>query len=147
MIEPQGRCQMCSSSQPNIMNAQCDLLIPNLKNPETIALVKENIEHTSGGTSPHHGNVLKLGFKKAFERKKWERDALLRCSNIKCDWCWESVPYSSVGSGVYCPRCSYDPPGGGTDNGDSGISRRYYMHCANCGRSLISHSASCAWDR
>jgi hypothetical protein len=52
------------------MEMQCDLLVRNLKNPKTIALVKENIRHISDGSSSHCAGTLDLVLEKAFQPKK-----------------------------------------------------------------------------
>ena len=57
-------------SREELMETQCDLVIANLKDPKTIALVRENIKDFSSGSSPYRADVLRLGLKKAFELKK-----------------------------------------------------------------------------
>jgi len=60
---------------------QCDLLISDFKNPKTIALVKENIEHISDGSLPHRADSLKLALKKAFTQRNGVK---LQCYNRSC---------------------------------------------------------------
>ena len=52
---------------------QGDLLIPNLKNPKTVALLKENIRHIPDGSLSHCASALNLVFNSAFELKKKKR--------------------------------------------------------------------------
>jgi len=114
------------------MEMQCDLLISDFRNPTTITLMQDNIERISDGSSSHYARALKLGFKKALEFKKRESSVLLRCSNPSCGWHSDPVTYSSVGSNVYCPRCSiysYGP--------------RYYTQCTGCGNQRTSNNPSC----
>ena len=106
---------------------ECDLLISNFKNPKTVALMQESIGHISDGSSSHCASALKLGFKKAFELKKRESGVLLRCSNYNCGWYSNPVPYSSVGSNIYCPQCR----------------RNRYMQCVGCGYQRTSNYVSC----
>ena len=121
------------------MEMQCDLLISDFRNPTTITLMQENIEHISDGSSSHCAGALKLGFKKAFELKKRERSVLLRCSNSNCSWHSNPVTYSSVGSNVYCPGCS--------NNAYSGCSccrpPSYQMQCVGCGSQRTGDYTSC----
>ena len=63
---------MRSFSQEKIVDTQRDILTSNLKNPKTIALMKENIGNMSDRSSPRCAGALKLGFEKAFELKKRE---------------------------------------------------------------------------
>ena len=58
-----------SFSQEEVLEVECELLISNFKTAKTIDLVDENIRHISNGSSPHSTNALKLGLKKAFNRK------------------------------------------------------------------------------
>ena len=105
------------------MDMQCDILISNLKNPKTIALMKENIENMSDGSSPHCASALKLGFKKAFELKKRKISVQLRCSNDDCEWHDSPVSHSSIGSNTYCPNCNRNP---------RNRRGRYYRQCTGC---------------
>ena len=108
--------QTCPFSQEKIVDMQCDILISNLKNPKTIALMKENIGNMSDGSSSYCGGALKLGFKKAFELKKQERSAQLQlkkreegvklqCSSQFCGWRKQPVSYLTVGSNPRCSKC------------------------------------------
>jgi len=117
-----------SFRQYEIMDMQCDLLISDFRDPTTITLVQENIGRISHGSSSHHASALKLGFKKALEFKKREGRALLRCFNSSCRWHSNPVSYSSVGSNIYCTRCS---------------NYRYYMQCTGCGNQRTSNNPSC----
>ena len=111
---------------------QCGLLVSDFQDPKTIALAKENIRRISDGSSPHCGNALKLGLKKAFELKKKKKQpagVLLRCSNSSCTWRSSPVLYSSVGSNTYCPNCNY--------------SGSYYLECVSCGYQRTSSYTSC----
>jgi len=116
------------------MDMQCDLLISDLRNPTTIALMQENIGNISDGSSPNCAGALKLGFDKAFELKKREGRVLLQCSNQNCSWHSNPVSYWSVGSETYCPRC----PGYEYD-----CYTRYYYQCAGCGYQRSSNNPSC----
>jgi len=117
-----------AASQEKVMEMQCDLLISNFKNPKTIALVKEKIEHISDGSSPHCATALKLGFKKAFELK-W--GVGLRCTYGSCQWYNNHLSYSSVGSNTYCQNCNR-----------RGWGNRY-LRCAGCGYNRTSNYQSC----
>ena len=48
------------------MEMQCDFLVKNMKDPKTIALVKENIRRISDGSSSHCAGALGLILEKAF---------------------------------------------------------------------------------
>ena len=112
------------------MERQCDLLISNFKDPKNIALVKENIRHIPDGSLSHSAGALNLVFKKAVELKKKKRQppgVKLRCSNGYCSWNKNPVPYSSLGSNIYCTCCR-----GG-----------YYMQCVSCGCSRHGAYLSC----
>ena len=52
------------------MEVQCDILVPELKSPKTITLVKENIRRMSDGSSSHCASALNLVLEKAFKLKK-----------------------------------------------------------------------------
>lgn len=54
-------------SQKEILEMQCDVLVPDLKSPKTITLVKENIRRISDGSSSHCASALNLVLEKAFE--------------------------------------------------------------------------------
>ena len=110
---------------------QCDILISNLKDPKTIALMKENIGNMSDGSSPHCAGALKLGFKKAFKLKKRERGVKLQCTNLNCGWNSTPTSYSSVGSNVFCSNCSHP------------LRARHYLKCAGCEFVRTSSYESC----
>ena len=82
---------------------QWDLLVPNLGDPEKLALVKENVELISSGSSPHCAGTLKLGIRKAVKLEKEKRNppGVLRCTNSRfCSWRGDP---SSVN---YCQVCA-----------------------------------------
>ena len=133
MVELQDRHRTCSSSQEEIIDMQCDLLISRFKNSKTIALVKENIGYASNGASPHGAIAVNLAFKKVFEVKKRQRGVLLRCSDATCAWSMKSVPYSSVKSSAYCPSLYHK---------DS-EHRLSLLHCVGCGYDRIDIYDSC----
>ena len=101
------------------MEMECELLTSNFKNPKTIGLIKENIGHISNGSSSYSAGALKFGFKKAFELKKQKRFVLLRCPRVGCARNTTPVPYSTVGTNVYCTNCQYNYGS-------------YYMQCVGC---------------
>ena len=125
-------------SREELMETQCDLVIANLKDPKTIALVRENIKDFSSGSSPYRADVLRLGLKKAFELKKKKIRATvppevwLRCSNSDCEWhrtqIWRVV---NVGPGLVCNLCSSQR---GTIS---------YCQCTGCGFNRTGNYASC----
>ena len=89
---------------------QWSLLIPSLKEPERLALVKENIGLISSGSSPGCAGTLKLGLKKAFELKKKKREppgppgVKLRCSNSYCSLYRDHLTYSYITKTThFCP--------------------------------------------
>ena len=90
------------SSHNEIQEMQCDLLVSNFKNPKTIALVKENIEHISDGSLPHRADSLKLALKKAFRHKNGVK---LQCYNSSCSRYNVHVSRWSVRSDDRCPNC------------------------------------------
>ena len=110
------------------MEMECELLISNFKGPKTIALVKESIGRISDGSSSYRAGALKIGLKKAFELKR-QGYARLRCRNTRCLWNNKGIPYSSVGSSIYCPT-----------SGD-------HLVCIGCGSSRIGNLASCQYCR
>jgi len=121
------------SSQEKIMEAQCELLISNFKNPKTIALVEENIRRISDGSASHCAGALKLGLKKAFELKKQKRQppgVLLRCPRNGCAWFNGSISYSTVGSNIYCPNCRYSYG-------------NCYLQCTGCSNNRTGNYTSC----
>lgn len=95
-----------SFSQREIMGMECDFLVQNLKNPMMIVAVKETIKRVSDGSSPHCVGALDLVLEKIFESKRRSQSVQLRCTSTRCSWGNGPVPYSSVGSNIYCPRCS-----------------------------------------
>ena len=110
----------CLSSQERTTETQCDVLIPYFKNPNAIALVKENFGRISDGSSSHSADALKVGLKKAFELKR-QNYARLRCDQVGCPWYTNHPSFSSVVSNVLCQSC--------TDQGWGS----YYLHCTGCG--------------
>jgi len=106
---------ICPPSHNDVHEMQCDLLISNFKNPKTIALVKENIEHTSDGSLPHRADSLKLALKKAF---KYRNGVKLQCYNSSCSRHHIHLPRSSTsqsdnrcsacGSKMECVGCRAD---------------------------------------
>jgi len=117
----------CLFSQEKIKEMECELLVSNFRNPETIALVKENIGQSSDGSSSHRASMLKLGLRKASELKKQKRQlpgVLLRCSDPRCAWRDNPVPSSTAG---YCPNCGY----------------RHWMMCVGCDTMRTSNYTSC----
>ena len=120
-------------SQKEITEMQCNVLIPNLKNPKTLALVKENIERISKGSSSHCFGALNLILEKAFEPKPEPEPepepkkpdpvgVKLRCSYTSCQWYNNHLSYSSVGlMVVYCQMCLHNGWG------------NRYLQCVGCG--------------
>ena len=138
-----------SFSQEKIMKMECELLISNLKDPKTIALVKEKIGHISDGSSPHCAGALNLGLEMAFELKKKnkkegtlprypdydheekEESVLLRCPNSDCARHQNPVSCSLVRSNTFCVGCR----------------RVCYMQCTGCGHNRTSSNTSCQMCR
>lgn len=119
-------------SQKEIMEMECDLLISNFKNPKTIALVKENIERISEGSSSHCVGALGLVLEKAFKFKKPIEGAKLRCSYSRCPWYNDHLSYSSIGlKVVYCQMCNNDGRGS------------YCLQCADCGYDRTGEFTEC----
>jgi len=126
----------CSFSQEKVMEMQCELLISNFKDRETIARVKEIIGRVPDEPSSHRGGALKLGLEKAFELKKQKRQppgVLLRCTYSPCAWYHTPVTYSSAGTNLngHCQNC---------------INRGYggrYLQCVGCGTNRNGRHASC----
>lgn len=117
--------------QEKILEMECELLISNFKNPKTIDLVGENIGRISSGSSSHAANALKLGLKKAFDRKKIPPGVKLRCSNVTCPWYNNPDTYSKMTSyGNYCQMCS-----------NRGWS--YYLQCSGCSFNRASSYTTC----
>ena len=111
-------------SHREFMETQCDLLISNFKNPKTIALVKENIQHISDGSSSHRASALNLVLEKAVQLKKQSRGAKLRCTYSGCEWNTNPASHSAVGASHYHARLGYST-----------------MVCSGCGYSRISDSS------
>ena len=109
------------------MEMQWDLLIPNLKEPERLALLKENIGLIFSGSSSHCAGTLKLGLKKAFELKKKKREppgppgVKLRCSNPSC-----STINNNIMQTTHCCFGDY-----------------YYFQCVGCGCHRTGDYPSC----
>jgi len=119
----------CSYSQDKLKEMECELLISNIRDPKTVARVKENIERSSDGSSSHRAGALKLGLRKAFELKKQKKQplgVLLQCGSSRCALYDNPVPRSSVGSNSICPTCSI-----------------YYMVCVGCRHTRTGDYASC----
>ena len=107
-------------SQEKILEMECELLISNFKNPKTIELVGENIGRISRGSSSDAANALKLGLKKAFDRKKISPGVKLQGSYAGGAWYSNPGMYSTMTSyGTYCQMCS-----------NQGWS--YYPQCPSC---------------
>ena len=106
------------------MDMQCDILISNLKKPETVALMKEKIGDISDGSSPHCAGALKLGFERAFKLKKQGVNVRFQCYRPSCGGYNIPVSYSFVGMKNYCSIC------------------RYCLQCTGCKtpRTIISES-------
>lgn len=122
-------------SQKEITKIQCDILISNFKNPKTIALVKENIERISKGSSSHCGGALNLALEKAFKYKPKKPDPVgvkLRCSRSDCQWYNNHLSYSSIGlMAIYCQLCIFNSWG------------TNYLQCTGCGSNRTSTYAEC----
>jgi len=116
-----------TASHEKIMEMECELLISNFKGPKTTALIKENIGHISDGSSSYCAGALKLGLKKAFELKR-QGLARLRCGYGGCPRYNNYVPYSTIGSNIYCPNSSHG---------------NYYLQCVGCGYNRNSNCGSC----
>ena len=99
-------------SHNEIQEMQCELLTSDFKNPKTVALVKENIEHISDGSLPHRADSLKLALKKAFKQRNGVK---LQCYSGNCSRYHTHLSRSSV------PR---------SDNRCSGCGGR--MECVEC---------------
>ncbi|KAF9785407.1 hypothetical protein BJ322DRAFT_1006423 [Thelephora terrestris] len=117
-----------TAGQKEIMEMEWDLLIPNLKDPETFALVKENVGLISSGSSSHCADTLKLGLKKVIELEKEKRESPgvnLRCSNSFCSW------RGNLPSVFYCQACFNMRRG------------THYLQCAGCGYVRTGYCTSC----
>ena len=93
---------ICSLRHKDIQEIQCDLLISSFKNPKTIALVKENIEHISDGSLPHRADSLKLALKKAFTNRNGVK---LQCYGGGCSRRNVHLSRSSIRSDNRCSNC------------------------------------------
>ena len=116
------------SSHKEVMEMQCDLLMSNSRDTNTIKLVKGNIGHIFDGSLPHCAGSLKLGLRKAFDLKKKERQppgVKLRCSYSGCSWYINHVSFSAVQPNCCCSMCGR------------------WMQCVGCGYSRTSNYASC----
>ena len=112
------------------MEMESELLIPNLKDPRLVSLVSENIGRIADGSSSHCAGALKLGLKKGVEFKRQNKGVKLRCPRTSCPRYTNPVPYSSLGSNVFCLSCvnAYG---------------NYYMQCVGCGYQRTSTYTSC----
>ena len=115
----------CSFSHKEIMEMQYDLLISNLKNEKTIALVKENIRRISDGSSSHCAGAPNLVLEMAVRSKKETKGVKLRCGHPRCTWGTNPVPYLYVGGSVYCCHSGW------------------YLQCIGCGSSRNGNYSSC----
>ena len=125
---------MCSFSQKEVMEMQCDLLTSKFRDQKTIGLVKENIKHISDGSASYRAGALQLGFEKAFEFKKKKKQppgTKLRCPQVGCTSHLNHVSYSSIGGNIiYCQNCVRK----GQHN---------YLRCVACGHGRTGHFISC----
>ena len=117
-------------SQEKIMEMESELLIPNLKDPRLVSLVSENIGRIADGSSSHCAGALKLGLKKGVEFKRQGKGMKLRCPRGGCARQINPVPYSSVGSTIYCLNCV-------------NVYGNYYMQCVGCGYQRVGAYTSC----
>ena len=114
------------------MEMESVLFIQNLKSPELITLVSQNIGRVSDGSSSHCAGALKLGLKKGIELKKQNKGVMLRCNLSICRWHNTNLPYSAVGSAVFCPTCV-------------NVRGNYYMRCTGCERTRGGSYSSCQY--
>ena len=114
------------------MNIQWDLVIPNFKDPKTIALVRGKVEDASFGSSSHRAGVLKVALKKAFELKKKGRQpsVLLRCPIISCTWYKNPFSREAAATNISC-QCH------------SQLGVICYFQCTSCGFSRTGNYTSC----
>lgn len=105
---------------------QCNFLVQNREDPNTIALLKENIRRISDGSSSHSARALDLVLEKFFQSKKQGKGEKLRCHYYNCAWLGSLISYSSVRFHVYCPMCEH-----------------CVLQCNGCGFKRISSSSSC----
>ena len=116
------------------METQWDLLIPNLKDPERFALVKENIGLIASGSSPRSVGTLKVGLKKIIELKRKKREppgVKLRCSNPHCSLYNNHLSYSSITQTTH--YCQWH----------NGTWCNWYFQCVGCGREREGDHRSC----
>ena len=123
------------------MNIQWDLVIPNFKDPKTIALVRGKVEDASFGSSSHRAGVLKVALKKVFELKRRNRQptglpiltgsVLLRCPITSCTWYKNPFSRGAAGSNISC-QCHIELG-----------ARVCYFQCTSCGFNRTSNYASC----
>lgn len=112
------------------MEMESALFIQNLKDPNLITLVSENIGRIGSGSSSHCAGALKLGLKKGVEFKRQNKGVLVRCPRSGCARYTTPVSYSVLGGGLFCTYCSQ-------------THANYYMLCAGCGRNRNGHYTSC----
>lgn len=124
-------------SQERIKRIESEVFIPNLKDPKLIGFMSGNIERIADGSFPHLASVLELGLNKAAELRRRRKGVLLWCSQCGCPGSMSPVPYSSVGSNLFCTTCL------NSSNGSR------YMHCAGCfsQRTEIYESCKNCWER
>ena len=122
----------CPFSQKEIMEAECELLIFDLKDPKTIALVKDSIIRISNGSSPHCAGALNLILDKALDLQKRNSEAKLRCPCESCPWYNDRVSYSVIEPYTcFCKMCI-----------NRGWGSRHLV-CAGCGYTRLDNDASC----
>ena len=122
-------------SQKELMDIQWDLVIPNFKDPKTIAFVRGKVEDASFGSSSHRAGVLNVALKKALEFKRKNRQppsVLLRCPTTYCTGYNNPFLYATVGSKLYCQWCRNSVP-----------PQKCYLQCAGCGASRTGAYESC----
>ena len=106
------------------METQWDLLIPNLRDPERFALVKQNTELIPSGSSPCSVGTLKVGLRKIIELKRKKREppgVKLRYSNCYCPSYNNHLSYSSITKTTH--HCQWP----------NGSSYNWYFQCVGCG--------------
>ncbi|KAF9785410.1 hypothetical protein BJ322DRAFT_1063012 [Thelephora terrestris] len=130
-----------TAGREEITEVGWDLLIPNLKDSETFARVKENVGLMSSGPSSRCVGTLKVGLKKSFELKKQKRQpsgVKLRCSYLDCSQYHTYPSYSSLRS-YYCQLCMarnrWSPYLRCT--GCTHVRDGNYTSCQRCGKKLI----------
>lgn len=116
-----------SSSQKDIMDVQCDLLVSDFKNLSTMAQVQTSIKEMFDGSFPHRAAPLRCGLEKAFELKKKKRErngVVLRCITSYCGGYRKPVPRIATSTN-YCQRCACS------------------LACAGCGYRRTNHNLTC----